>query len=226
MGQRRGAAWLYTRTVLIILSVAALVWLPSPATAENSTLSAFEALGLIETRGLVALVEAADAMLKAGDVSLFGWQSLGAGLVTASIGGDVAAVKASVDAGAAAAGRIGEVVGVQVILRPHADLAPLLPKRTLRNTESLDQAVGLLETKGFIAAVAGGDAMLKAALVTLQGRIQIGDGLVTLFILGDVGSVRAAIDAGAQAASQSGELISAHVIPRPEEAVLRVFRPE
>src|SRR6266404_9966616 len=86
-----------------------------------------EALGMIETKGLVALVEASDAMLKSANVTLIGWQKIGSGLVTALVLGDVAAVKAAVDAGAAAAGRVGEVIGVQVIPRPHEDLGAVLP---------------------------------------------------------------------------------------------------
>jgi ethanolamine utilization protein EutM len=86
-----------------------------------------EALGMIETKGLVALVEASDAMIKAANVTMLGWQKIGSGLVTAMVVGDVAAVKAAVDAGAAAAGRVGEVIGVQVIPRPHEDLGTVLP---------------------------------------------------------------------------------------------------
>ena len=86
-----------------------------------------EALGMIETKGLTALIEASDAMLKSANVTLIGWQKIGSGLVTAMVVGDVAAVKAAVDAGAAAAGRVGEVVGVQVIPRPHEDLGTVLP---------------------------------------------------------------------------------------------------
>ena len=86
-----------------------------------------EALGMVETKGLVALVEASDAMIKAANVTLLGWQKIGSGLVTALVVGDVAAVKAAVDAGAAAAGRVGEVIGVQVIPRPHEDLGAVLP---------------------------------------------------------------------------------------------------
>jgi ethanolamine utilization protein EutM len=85
-----------------------------------------EALGMIETKGFVALVEASDAMLKAANVELAGWDKVGSGLVTAFVVGDVAAVKAAVDAGAAAASRIGEVVSVQVIPRPHEDLGGVL----------------------------------------------------------------------------------------------------
>ena len=86
-----------------------------------------EALGMIETKGLVALIEASDAMLKAANVTLVGWHKIGSGLVTAFVVGDVAAVKAAIDAGAAAAARVGEVVGVQVIPRPHEDVSTVLP---------------------------------------------------------------------------------------------------
>jgi len=86
-----------------------------------------EALGMIETKGLTALVEACDAMVKSANVTLLGWQKIGSGLVTAFVVGDVAAVKAAVDAGAAAAGRVGEVIAVQVIPRPHEDIGTVLP---------------------------------------------------------------------------------------------------
>src|SRR3954451_6796226 len=89
--------------------------------------SSMEALGMIETKGLVALIEASDAMVKAANVELAGWQKIGSGLVTAFVIGDVAAVKAAVDAGASAASRVGEVVSVQVIARPHADVSAVLP---------------------------------------------------------------------------------------------------
>src|SRR5881275_681471 len=87
--------------------------------------SHMEALGMIETKGLVPLVEASDAMLKSANVTLIGWQKIGSGMVTALVVGDVAAVKAAIDAGAAAG--VGEVVGVQVIPRPHEDLGAVLP---------------------------------------------------------------------------------------------------
>lgn len=87
-----------------------------------------EALGMIETKGLVALIEACDAMLKAANVQMVGWEKVGSGLVTAFVVGDVAAVKAAIDAGANAAGKIGEVQSVQVIPRPHEELSAVLPK--------------------------------------------------------------------------------------------------
>lgn len=89
---------------------------------------AMEALGMIETRGFVTLVEASDAMMKAANVEFLGWDKVGSGMVTAFVTGDVAAVKAATDAGAAAAGRIGEVISVQVIPRPHDDIGVVLPQ--------------------------------------------------------------------------------------------------
>lgn len=88
---------------------------------------AMDALGMIETKGLTALIEAADAMVKASRVQLVGYQQIGAGYVTALVRGDVAACKAATDAGAAAAQRLGEVVAVHVIPRPHADLEEVFP---------------------------------------------------------------------------------------------------
>ena len=86
-----------------------------------------EALGLVETRGLVGMIEAADAMVKAANVVFVGYQKVDAGLVTAIVRGDVASVKAATDAGAAAARRVGELVSVHVIPRPHANLEDALP---------------------------------------------------------------------------------------------------
>ncbi len=86
-----------------------------------------EAIGMVEAKGFVTLVEVTDAMMKAANVTFIGWQKIGSGLVTAFVTGDVAAVKAATDAGAAAGSRIGEIVSVQVIPRPHGDLSILLP---------------------------------------------------------------------------------------------------
>ena len=78
-----------------------------------------------------------------------------------------------------------------------------------------DNAIGLIETKGYVAALAAADAMVKAANVAIVGRQEVGDGLVSVTIVGDVGAVKAATEAGAETASTVGELISVHVIPRP-----------
>ncbi len=84
-----------------------------------------EALGMIETKGLVALIEAADSMVKAANVTLVGWEKIGSGYVTVLCRGDVASVKAATDAGAAAARRVGELLAVHVIPRPHANLSEI-----------------------------------------------------------------------------------------------------
>ena len=86
-----------------------------------------EALGMVETRGLVAAIEAADAMVKAANVVLVGSEKIGSGLVSVMVRGDVGAVNAAVEAGRAAAGSLGEVVATHVIPRPHADVEKLLP---------------------------------------------------------------------------------------------------
>ena len=181
-------------------------------------------------------------------MTLIGWHKVGSGLVTAFVVGDVAAVKAATDAGAAAAGRVGEVVGVQVIPRPHDDLGIVLPaggqeaaRRSAAGVSSLSpnsnsieeinswrrrtvngngngDALGLIETKGLIATVAATDAMAKAANVDAGRQVQIGGAFVTTVVRGDVGSVRAAVEAGAARRQPDGELVSAHVIPRPAEA--------
>lgn len=86
-----------------------------------------EALGMIETRGLVAMIEAADAAVKAAKVTLVGWEKIGSGYVTVLMRGDVAAIKAATDVGAAAARRVGELIAVHVIPRPHQNLEDVLP---------------------------------------------------------------------------------------------------
>lgn len=86
-----------------------------------------KALGMVETKGLIGAIEAADAMVKAANVALIGKEQIGSGLVTVMVRGDVGAVKASVDAGAAAAKRVGELISVHVIPSPHQDVEKILP---------------------------------------------------------------------------------------------------
>ena len=172
-----------------------------------------EALGMVETKGLVAMIEAADAMVKAAKVTLVGWEKIGAGYVTAIVRGDVAAVKAATDAGAAAARRVGELVSVHVIPRPHANL----------EESAMGEALGMIETKGLVAMIEAADAMVKAAKVTLVGWEKIGAGYVTAMVRGDVAAVKAATDAGAAAARRVGELVSVHVIPRPHGEVEKIL---
>ncbi|APC09193.1 BMC domain-containing protein [Neomoorella thermoacetica] len=96
------------------------------------------ALGLIETKGLVAAIEAADAMLKAASVELVGMEKIGSGMVTVMVTGEVGAVKAATEAGGAAATRLGEVIAVHVIPRPHSDVASILPGKKEVATKEVD----------------------------------------------------------------------------------------
>ena len=112
-------------------SKAAVIAAPVAAPAEikkEEKKMALEALGMVETRGLVAAIEAADAMCKAANVTLVGTEKIGSGLVTVMVRGDVGAVKASVEAGSTSAGRLGELVATHVIPRPHTDVELILPK--------------------------------------------------------------------------------------------------
>ena len=197
-----------------------------------------EALGMIETKGFVTLVEATDAMLKAANVQFSAGTRSAAGWSRVFVTGDVAAVKAATDAGAAAGGRIGEIVSVQVIPRPHDDLGIVLAaaarRRRLptdriraysftrllirRENITMQDAIGLIETKGLVALVEATDAMAKAANVQIIKRVQIGGGLVTTVVRGDVGSVRAAVEAGAKAASPSASWWPATSSPGPPTA--------
>ncbi|MCX6434240.1 MAG: BMC domain-containing protein [Actinobacteria bacterium] len=86
-----------------------------------------------------------------------------------------------------------------------------------------NNAIGMIETKGYVAALAAADAMVKAANVTIVSREQVGDGLVAVTIVGDVGAVKAATEAGAETAQAVGELVSVHVIPRPHPELSRTF---
>jgi microcompartment protein CcmL/EutN len=86
-----------------------------------------------------------------------------------------------------------------------------------------NNAIGMIETKGYVAALAAADAMVKAANVTIVGRSEVGDGLVAVTIVGDVGAVKAATEAGAETASTVGEIVSVHVIPRPHPDLEKYF---
>lgn len=88
---------------------------------------------------------------------------------------------------------------------------------------SSGEAIGLIETRGLVCHIMATDAMCKAADIEVINQVQIGGAFITTLVRGDVGSVRAAVDAGASAASQTGELVSAHIIPRPERAIVELF---
>ena len=158
-----------------------------------------KALGFIETNGLVGNIEATDAMLKAAEVEFIGSATIGAGLTTVIVTGEVGDVKSAVEAGEAAASRVGELFCSNVIARPHADIEKILPAKgpavgkagaPAGEQVALVSALGMIETNGLTANIEAADAMLKAADVTLVGQERIGAGLVTVFVQGDVGAVK------------------------------------
>jgi ethanolamine utilization protein EutM len=123
------------------------------------------------------------------------------------------------------------VAPTETTLTPAAEMraVPLVPPTRKKKLQAekketpMQDAIGLLETKGLVALVEATDAMAKAANVQIVKRIQIGGGLVTTVVRGDVGSVRAAVEAGAKAASQVGELVASHIIPRPADGVVQAY---
>ena len=189
------------------------------------------ALGLVSTQSFPALVGTADMMLKSAGVHLVGYEKTGGGYCTAVVRGDIASVRLAVQAGVETATAFGQYVSSLVVPRPLPNLEQVLPispsMAVLARLGTPDpergQAVGLLETRGFPALVGGADAMLKAADVRLVGYDQLGAGLCTVILRGQVADVTIAIDAGMEAASRIGELHAIMVIPRPLEDLVHTL---
>ena len=150
-----------------------------------------------------------------------GWVSVGSGLVTAFVEGDVGAVKAATDAGAASARRVGELTSVLVIpARMMSCRTSRIPLKVPNGKEpGRQEAIGMIETKGLVGYHGVERRDVKAAQVELVRTIEIGGGFVTAVVRGDVGQVRAAVDAGAAACRGSANDFGTYVIPRPHEGV-------
>lgn len=181
------------------------------------------ALGMVSTRSFPAIVGTADMMLKSSGVTLIGFEKVGSGHCTAIVRGGIADVRLAVDSGAQVAEQFGQLVSSLVIPRPLPNLEVIFPIGS-RISELLEtdgysrlsnQALGLLETRGFPALVGAADSMLKAAEVYLASYETIGDGLCTAIIRGSVADVAVAVEAGMHTAEQIGEFNSLMVIPRP-----------
>ena len=193
-----------------------------------------QALGMIETRGFLAALEGTDKMLKTADVHLLDKAYCGP-LVTITISGDVAAVKASVDSATASIEHLWPdfMISHHVIPRPSQHIVlnpdPVVERDVDVPEEDLDAkferhlALGMVETKGYVGTVVALDVMEKAADVALIGRENVGSGVSTILIKGDVAAVKAAVDAGGAAAAQTGELMATHVIPRPHQEIAHFF---
>ncbi len=183
------------------------------------------ALGLISVQSFPAIVGIADHMLKGSGVTLVGYEKIGAGNCTAIVRGGIAEVRLAIAEGTDRAKQFGQNLSSVIIARPMPNLEAVLPignrlaqLATGRGHSLLsNQAVGLLETRGFPAMVGAADAMLKAADVTLAAYEKIGAGLCTVIIRGTVANVAVALDVGMAEAERIGELHSVMLVPRPLE---------
>jgi carbon dioxide concentrating mechanism protein CcmO len=181
------------------------------------------ALGLVSTGSFPAIVGCADMMLKSAGVALVGYEKIGSGHCTAIVRGRISDVRLAVEAGAETAEKFGQLLSKLVIARPLPNLEVVLPighrlsQLSDGNSYSRlsNQAIGLLETRGFPAMVGACDAMLKAADVQLASYEKIGAGLCTAIIRGTVANVAMAVEAGMYEAERIGELNAVMVIPRP-----------
>lgn len=181
------------------------------------------ALGLVSTRSFPAIVGTADMMLKSAEVTLVGYEKIGSGYCTAIVRGKTADVRLAVEEGAKTAEQFGQLMSKLVIARPMPNLEAVFPigSRLLHLTQQergysrlSNQAIGLLETRGFPAMVGAADAMLKGADVQLAAYETIGDGLCTAIVRGSVANVAVAVEIGMYEAERIGELNAVMVIPR------------
>lgn len=180
------------------------------------------ALGLVSVQSFPAVVGTADAMLKSSDVMLIGYERTGSGHCTAIVRGGVADVRMAVEAGSQTAKQFGQFLNATLIPRPLPNLEAVLPICThLDELERMgqgrigNQAIGLLETRGFPAMVGAADAMTKAAEIQVVAHQAIGSGLCTVIIRGSLSNVAIAVEAGMHEAERIGELHAVMVIPRP-----------
>ena len=192
-----------------------------------------EALGLVETLAIVPVIEAADKMLKAADVELVALEAGGSTLCAVFGKGDVAACRSSVEAGAAAAEKIGTLTGKNVMPRPIKAISAIV------NTHDIDagceeevevpngptKALGMVETFGVLYLMEAADAMCKAADVELVGYENIYDGYVSALVRGDVGACKTAVAAGVKAIEDMGHEVYSHVvIARPHPGLEKIIR--
>lgn len=187
-----------------------------------------EALGLIETLGMVPAIEAADKMLKAANVELVAYENIGSTLVTIMVKGDVAAVKASVEAGAVAAAAIGTLTAQNVMPRPIKDIGEIVSIYDIDAVEIPKtvqyKALGLIETFGIVFVLEAADAMCKAANVELVGFENVASGYISVLVRGDVGACKSAVDSGIKAVVDMGaEVYSSVVIASPHQDLEKII---
>lgn len=187
------------------------------------------AMGLIETLGMVPAINGADSMLKAADVQLVAYENVGSTLVTVMVKGDVAAVRASVDAGAAAASSIGKLTAKNVMPRPVRAVGDVASVHGVEDDPEGGmpglKALGLIETFGVVFLLEAADAMVKAANVELIGYENVASGYVSVLVQGDVSACEAAVSAGVKAVEAMGtNVYSSVVIPMPHPDLAKIIK--
>ena len=186
-----------------------------------------QAIGLIETVGMVPALYGADAMLKAADVDLVAYENVGSTLVTIMVKGDVAAVRASVEAGKAYASSIGKLTAHNVMPRPVRPVGDIAKIYSVADEPSATRpnALGLLETFGIVYVMEAADAMCKAADVELVGFENVASGYISVLVQGDVGACQAAVAAGVKAVeAMDTNVYSSCVIPTPHRDLAKMTR--
>jgi microcompartment protein CcmL/EutN len=186
-----------------------------------------QAIGLIETVGMVPALYGADAMLKAADVDLVAYENVGSTLVTIMVKGDVAAVRASVEAGKAYASSIGKLTAHNVMPRPVRPVGDIARIYSVADEPSATRpnALGLIETFGIVYVMEAADAMCKAADVELVGFENVASGYISVLVQGDVGACQAAVAAGVKAVeAMETNVYSSCVIPTPHRDLAKMTR--
>ena len=186
-----------------------------------------EAMGLIETLGMVPAIYGADAMLKAADVQLFSYENVGSTLVTIMVKGDVAAVRASVDAGRAAAASIGKLTAHNVMPRPVRGVGDIALVHGVMNepNEPPLRSLAMIETFGIVYMLEAADAMITAADVELLGYENVASGYISVLTQGEVAACKAAVAAGIKAVEAMGASVySSCVIPTPHRDLVKMTR--
>lgn len=188
-----------------------------------------EALGLIETLGMVPAINGADRMLKAANVQLISYENVGSTLVTIMVKGDVAAVTASVEAGAAAAAEIGKLTAKNVMPRPIRGVGDIVSIYALEDEVPAQpqrhRALGMIETFGIVYLLEAADAMQKTADVEVVGFENVASGYVSVLVQGDVAACASAVEAGIKAVEKMGASVySSVVIPTPHPDLAKITK--
>ncbi len=190
-----------------------------------------EALGLIETLGMVPAIYGTDIMLKTADVKLVSYENIGSTLVAVMVKGDVAAVQASVASGSAAAEEIGKLTAKNVMPRPIRGVGDIVSVHGVEADENdapsaeKPRAMGMIETFGIVFVLEAADAMMKTADVELIGYENVASGYISVLVQGDVAACKAAVEAGVKAVEAMGaEVYSSVVIPTPHPDLEKITK--